>query len=504
MNEIESEIDAEVVEILVANGQPVEYGEVLFRLRAGGGLRRPGARMFRKILIANRGEIALRIIWACRELGIKTVAVLLRRPTPTRCTSSSPTRTCASARRRSADSYLNISAVISAAEITDAEAIHPGYGFLAENAHFAEVCRECGLTFIGPAPGRDPAHGRQGRGPAHDDRGRRADGPGQRRGRRATPRRRARVAERDRLSRADQGLGRRRRARHAHRREPDELERAVRGRARPRPSAAFGDARRLPREVPRSSRGTSSSRSSATRTATSCTCSSASARSSAGTRSCSRSRPSTALDDDAARAHGRGRARAPRGAVNYVNAGTVEFLLDAERRLLLHRDEHAHPGRAPGDRDGHGHRPDQGADPRSPPASRSSFTQDEVAISGHAIECRINAEDPETLRAEPGQDHDLPSARAGPGIRLDTACYAEAVIPPYYDSMIAKLIARGNTRGEAILRMRRALESFVIEGIKTNLQAAAADPAATRTSSADASRRASWSASARPRELAAA
>jgi acetyl-CoA carboxylase biotin carboxylase subunit len=97
-----------------------------------------------------------------------------------------------------------------------------------------------------------------------------------------------------------------------------------------------------------------------------------------------------------------------------------------------------------------------------------SLTQDEVFRTGHAIECRINAEDPETFMPCPGKIRTF-HPPGGPGIRLDTACYAEAVIPPYYDSMIAKVIARGNTRGEAILRMRRALESFIVEGIKTNL-----------------------------------
>ncbi len=285
MNEIESEIDGEVVEILVANGQPVEYGEVLFLSPT---MPTRGLSMFRKILIANRGEIALRIIWACRELGIKTVAVHSTADADP-CTSGSPTRRSASGRPRNDESYLNVSAVIAAAEITDAEAIHPGYGFLAESAHFAEVCRECGLTFIGPGPGGDPAHGGQGRGAADDDRGRRAHRPGQRgrgRGRRTRP---LELAERDRLSGADQGLGRRRRPGHADRPEPPRiLERqfdaaAQRGRRRLRQSRSSTS------RSTSSSRGTSSSRSWETPTATWCTCSSGSARSSAGTRSCWRS-----------------------------------------------------------------------------------------------------------------------------------------------------------------------------------------------------------------------
>ncbi len=125
--------------------------------------------MFRKILIANRGEIALRIIWACRELGIKTVAVYSTADADSLHVKFADEEVCIGPPRND-DSYLNVSAVISAAEITDAEAIHPGYGFLAESAHFAEVCRECGLDVHRPLAGRDPPHGGQGRGAPHDDR----------------------------------------------------------------------------------------------------------------------------------------------------------------------------------------------------------------------------------------------------------------------------------------------------------------------------------------------
>jgi acetyl-CoA carboxylase biotin carboxylase subunit len=154
-------------------------------------------------------------------------------------------------------------------------------------------------------------------------------------------------------------------------------------------------------------------------------------------------------------------------AVNYFNAGTVEFLLDTSGEFYFiemnTRIQVEHPVTEMV----------TGIDLikeqiRIAAGEPLGLTQDEVKVTGHAIECRINAEDPETFRPDPGKIRTF-HPPGGPGIRLDTACYAEAVVSPYYDSMIAKLIARGNTRGEAILRMRRALDSFVIEGIKTNI-----------------------------------
>jgi acetyl-CoA carboxylase biotin carboxylase subunit len=176
--------------------------------------------------------------------------------------------------------------------------------------------------------------------------------------------------------------------------------------------------------------------------------------------------PSTALD---AELRGRMAEQAVRAgkAVNYTNAGTVEFLLEPSGDFYFiemnTRVQVEHPVTEMV----------TGIDLikeqiRVAAGEPLSFTQDDVRMTGHAIECRITAEDPETFRPSPGQITTF-HPPGGPGIRLDTACYAEAVVPPYYDSMIAKVVARGNTRGEAILRMRRALESFVVEGIKTNL-----------------------------------
>jgi acetyl-CoA carboxylase biotin carboxylase subunit len=176
--------------------------------------------------------------------------------------------------------------------------------------------------------------------------------------------------------------------------------------------------------------------------------------------------PSTALDD-ALRGRMADAALLAARSVDYVNAGTVEFLLAPNGEFYFiemnTRIQVEHPVTEMV----------TGIDLikeqiRVAAGEPLSFTQDEVRMTGHAIECRINAEDPETFTPSPGKITTF-HPPGGPGIRLDTAAYAEAVVPPYYDSMIAKVVARGNTRGEAILRMRRALESFVIEGIRTNV-----------------------------------
>jgi acetyl-CoA carboxylase biotin carboxylase subunit len=176
--------------------------------------------------------------------------------------------------------------------------------------------------------------------------------------------------------------------------------------------------------------------------------------------------PSMALDDDL-RARMATAALEAAKAVGYRNAGTVEFLLDSRGDFYFiemnTRIQVEHPVTEMV----------TGIDLikeqiRVAAGEPLNYTQDDVRVTGHAIECRINAEDPDTFMPSPGKITTF-HPPGGPGLRLDTACYAEAVIPPHYDSMIAKVIARGNSRGEAVLRMRRALDSFVIEGIKTNL-----------------------------------
>ncbi len=419
--------------------------------------------MFRKILIANRGEIALRIIWACRELGIRTVAVYSTADADSLHVRFADEEVCIGPPRND-QSYLNISSVISAAEITDAEAIHPGYGFLAESAHFAEVCRECGLTFIGPGPDvirlmGDKAQARRtmieggvpvvpgSEGVVEDIESARdiaeqigypllvkAAAGGGGRGMRIVP-------------------------------EADELERQFEA-AQNEAAGAFGvddvyleklviEPRHIEFQVFADTHGNAVH---------------------LFERECSIQRrhqklleecPSTALDAELREKMARAALQAVR-ACNYVNAGTVEFLLAPSGEFYFiemnTRIQVEHPVTEMV----------TGIDLikeqiRVAAGEPLSFGQEDVECSGHAIECRINAEDPETFRPSPGKITTF-HPPGGPGIRVDTACHSEAIVPPYYDSMIAKVIARGNTRGEAILRMRRALESFAVEGIQTNVR----------------------------------
>lgn len=419
--------------------------------------------MFRKILIANRGEIALRIIWACRELGIKTVAVHSTADSDSLHVRFADEDVCIGP-PQNRESYLNISAVISTAEITGAEAIHPGYGFLAESPQFADVCRECGLTFIGPPADVIRAMGDK-----------------------AEARRTMIEAGVPVLPGSDGILTG----------EPQALEIAERIGYPVLIKATAGGGGRGMRIVPSAAEMGKLLEAAATEAANAF-----------GVpdlylekyvveprhveiqvlgdthgnlvhlfeRECSIQRrhqklleesPSTAVDPVL-----RGRmvdaALAAARAVGYVNAGTVEFLLDARGDFYFiemnTRIQVEHPVTEMV----------TGIDLikeqiRVAAGEPISFGQDDISLGGHAIECRINAEDPERFTPSPGKIRafHLPG---GPGIRVDTACYAEAVVPPYYDSMIAKVIAHGNTRGEAILRMRRALESMVVEGIRTNVK----------------------------------
>jgi acetyl-CoA carboxylase biotin carboxylase subunit len=418
--------------------------------------------VFRKILIANRGEIALRTIWACRELGIKTVAVHSTADTDSLHVKFADEEVCIGP-PASKESYLNVSAVISAAEITGAEAVHPGYGFLAESAHFAEVCRECGLTFIGPSPevirkmGEKSEARRTMKGagvptlPGSDGLVSSTEEALEIAGRVGFPV----------LIKAAAGGGGRGMRIVDTAEEMTQLLEAASTEA----EATFGVADvyiekylSAPRHIEFQILGDTH-----------------------GNlvhlyeRECSIQRrhqklieesPSTALDDGL-RAEMAAAALAAARAAGYVNAGTVEFLLDEEGGFYFiemnTRIQVEHPVTEMV----------TGIDLvkeqiRVAAGEPISFTQDEVRTSGHAIECRVNAEDPVTFTPSPGKIHTF-HIPGGPGIRVDTAGYAEAVIPPFYDSMIAKVVAHGNTRGEAILRMRRALESFVVEGIRTNV-----------------------------------
>jgi acetyl-CoA carboxylase biotin carboxylase subunit len=418
--------------------------------------------VFRKILIANRGEIALRIIWACRELGIKTVAIHSTADSDSLHVKFADEDVCIGPPANK-ESYLNVSAVISAAEITGAEAIHPGYGFLAESAHFAEVCRECGLTFIGPGPDVIRRMGDK----AEALRTMIEAGVPTLPGSGGLLRDEEHALEVAKtigypvlIKASAGGGGRGMRIVHA----PEDLGRLLDA-ARQEAEAAFGvpdvymekyllEPRHVEFQVLGDTHGNLIH---------------------LFERECSIQRrhqklleesPSTALDAPLRERMAEAALRAA-GAVSYVNAGTVEFLLDQRGDFFFiemnTRIQVEHPVTEMV----------TGIDLikeqiRVAAGEPISVTQDEIHIQGHAIECRINAEDPVSFVPSPGKirSFHLPG---GPGVRVDTACYAEAVVPPFYDSMIAKVIAHGNTRGEAILRMRRALESFVVEGIRTNV-----------------------------------
>jgi acetyl-CoA carboxylase biotin carboxylase subunit len=410
--------------------------------------------MFSKVLIANRGEIAVRIIAACREMGISTVAV-----------HSEADRECLHAELAdeavcigpsdSASSYLNVTSVMSAAQITGAEAIHPGYGFLAENAHFAEIVAECGLVFIGPSADSIRLMGNKSQ-------ARRtmaanevpilpgSDGP---------------------LRSSDEALeladaigfpvilkasagGGGRGMRLAW--DTDELQRAY-DTAWNEAERAFGDPTlylekyvERPRHIEFQVLADSTGRVVHL-----------------GERECSIQRrhqkiieeaPSTALDPELRAEMGRAAVAAAKAA-KYQNAGTVEFLLAEDGSFsfmeMNTRVQVEHPVTEIV----------TGVDIVK---EQLQIARKQVRPEGHAIEFRINAEDPESFAPSPGRITRL-VLPGGPGVRLDTHIYAGYTVPPYYDSLIAKLLVAGRDRDEAIVRGRRALSMLRVEGIKTSV-----------------------------------
>ena len=419
--------------------------------------------MFRKILIANRGEIALRIICACKDLGIRTVAVYSEADRNSLHVRFADEAVCIGP-AKSAKSYLNIPSVISAAEITNVDAIHPGYGFLSENADFAEVCEMSRLKFIGPRPDvtrlmglkQEARRAMSGAGipilpgsPNVLESADEAAGVA------------AEIGYPVLIKASAGGGGRGMRVVN----EPSELP-SLFAQARQEADGAFGNAdvyiekyierpRQIEFQVIADEHG-------CVRVL--------------GERECSIQRrhqklveeaPSPAVD-----AHLRDKMAAKIGTalagVGYTNAGTVEFLMDETGELYFievnARIQVEHPVTelvtgvdlvkaqilvAAG-------------------AKLSEAIPADTSIRGHAIECRINAEHPEKFTPSPGRITGL-NLPGGIGVRVDTAAHQDAVIPPYYDSLVAKLITHGNTRDEAISRMRRALEMFVVEGIYTTI-----------------------------------
>ena len=419
--------------------------------------------MFNKLLIANRGEIALRIIRACHELGIPTVAVYSEADRESLHVRFSDEDICIGP-ALATSSYLNIPSIISAAEITGAEAIHPGYGFLAENAEFSEICQNSGLTFIGPTPEQIRAMGDK-----------------------ATARKTmmdvgvptvpGSVGE---IEDAQEALkvareigfpimikatagGGGKGMRVAQ--NPESFEKLFR-QARNEAEAAFGDPGvylekfvTRPRHVEFQIFGDQFGR-----------------LLHLGERDCSIQRrhqklieeaPSPALTPELREAMGDAAVKAAR-AIDYVGAGTVEFLLDESGDFFFIemntriQVEHTVTEMLTG--------LDLVKEQiRVAAGEPLSFAEGDLPKRGHAIEFRINAEDPERdFAPRPGQITAF-HPPGGPGVRLDTHIYAGYHVPPYYDSLLGKLIILGNTREEAIVRARHTLESFVIEGVTTTI-----------------------------------
>src|SRR4051794_37526817 len=418
--------------------------------------------MFKKILIANRGEVAMRIIFACRELGIKTVAVYSEADENSLHVRFADEDVCIGP-ARSADSYLNVPAVISAAEITGADAVHPGYGFLSESAYLAEVCEACHIKFIGPDPQvirlmGDKARARRVMKKAGVPILPGSDGP-------IDSEEKALKLAKDIgypviVKATAGGGGRGMRVVRA----PAELSHAVKT-AQREAEAAFGVGDvyiekyvESPRHIEFQILGDQHG-----------------AVVHLGERECSIQRrhqklieesPSPALTEKMRRKMGSVVIDAAK-AVQYTNAGTFEFLMDPGGRFYFMeantRLQVEHPVTEMV----------TGLDIvkeqiRIAAGERLGLKQSEITFTGHSIECRINAEDPDTFVPSPGVIHAF-SVPGGPGVRVDTFAHSECTVSPYYDSMIAKIIVHGRDRQEAIARMKRTLEMTVVEGIKTTI-----------------------------------
>ena len=417
--------------------------------------------MFEKVLIANRGEIALRIQRACREMGVRTVAVHstidaeamnVRLADEAICIGPPP----------AAESYLNVQAILSAATISNVDAIHPGYGFLSENADFAAMVEEHGFTFIGPSPDHIRLMGDKiaakkavsavgvpvipgSDGPVKDERDARA------------------VAEEIGypvlIKAASGGGGRGMKAAAS----PDELGAALEMAAR-EARAAFGDGavylekymsgpRHIEVQILADGEGNVVH---------------------LGERDCSLQRryqkvveeaPSPALNDNQREEIGRIASEAA-AKLGYRSVGTMEFLYQDGAFYFIEmntRLQVEHPVTEA----------ICGLDlvremVRIADGAPLGYTQKDIRFSGHAIECRINAENPDTFAPAPGrlENYHVPG---GLGVRVDSALYAGYQVPPHYDSMIAKLIVHGANRNECLMRLRRSLEEYIIDGLETTI-----------------------------------
>ncbi len=418
--------------------------------------------MFKKILIANRGEIALRVISACRELGIRTVAVYSDADRDALHVRFADEDVCIGPYPSTA-SYLNISAIVSAAEITEADAIHPGYGFLSENAYFAEILQDCNITFIGPSPDAirrmgDKALARQTVAAVGVPTVPGSPGPVESVDEALSFAKKVGYPV---ILKASAGGGGRGMRIGRDEREVSEAYETARNEA----EKAFGNAQLYlekyveePRHIEFQIFGD--------RHGNLCHM---------GERECSIQRrhqklieeaPSTALDEDLRGKMGAAAVQAAR-SVGYINAGTVEFLLDSNGLFYFMemntRLQVEHP--VTEEVTGVDIVKEQIA---VAAGERLSFAGRTLTPRGHAIEFRINAEDPVRFTPSPGRIAVF-HPPGGLGVRVDTAAYQGYLIPPHYDSLIAKLIVSGRNRAEAISRGKRALDLFVVEGVKTTI-----------------------------------
>jgi len=420
--------------------------------------------MFSKVLVANRGEVAVRIIRACKELNIKTVAVYSEADKNSLHLEFADEAVCIG-RPKSSESYLNISSIISAAEITDADAIHPGYGFLAENASFAEICQSCGITFIGPSPENirlmgDKIQAKEAM--------RKAGLP-------LIPGSKGAITDKDEaLAIAKKmgypvivkakagGGGKGMRICHSDVR----LVNAIMA-AQAEAQAAFGDSeiylekyienpRHIEMQIMADNHGNYLH---------------------LGERDCSIQRrhqkvieetPSPAVDAKARKKLGEMCVKAIKH-IGYRSVGTIEFLMDDKGSFYFMemntRIQVEHPITEQV----------TGIDLVKnqimiAAGEKLKLKQDDIHFHGAAIECRINAEDPENNFMPCPGTIDFCYIPGGKDIRVDTHIYAGYKIPPFYDSLMAKLIATGTNRKEALKKMERALDEFLIEPIKTTAQ----------------------------------
>ena len=418
--------------------------------------------MFQKVLIANRGEIAVRIIRACRELGIRTVAVFSEADRSALHAQIADEAICIGP-ARTADSYLNIKAILAACELTGAEAIHPGFGFLSENASFARTCQKCGVTFIGPTPEAMEMMGDKATAKTTMKNAGVPVVPGSD-GLIKTLAQAKIIAEEvgyPVMVKASAGGGGRG-IRKVDR--PEDLEAAITA-ARQEASSFFGDDGVYlekfivnPRHVEIQLLADNYGHVVAL-----------------GERDCSLQRrnqkvleesPCPVMTPSLRKAMEEAAVRAAK-ACGYRNAGTVEFLLSGKDFYFMEMNtriqvEHPITEMVTGVDLVKGQL-------RIAAGLPLELRQEDVMLTGHAIECRINAENPsEGFRPSPGEIQAL-HMPGGPGIRIDSAVYQGYEISPYYDSMIAKLIAYAPTREEAFMKMKWALAEFLVAGVDTNI-----------------------------------